>query len=85
MKISVDSSAGIDYCGHMASFGTMNDSYYQPADDRAWDTFVDYCDENNLTVEDEDFDAWVEDQQDRADDEAAERQMEDARERDWDL
>ena len=67
------------------NFGRMNDNYYDPTygDDGMWDRFIDYCDDNDLNVEDEDFDAWMEEQRDRAEDAAAERAMDYARERDW--
>jgi len=58
---------------------SMNDSYYQPADDRAWEAYCDQTDEPT----DEGFEAWMEEEQDRADDAAIER-AEAAREDRWD-
>ena len=40
-----------------------------------WDYFIDYCDENDLDPEEEDFDAWRDEQRDRAEDAAAERYL----------
>ncbi len=42
------------------SFGRMNDNYYQPSEDRLWDEFVDYCHDNDLSTDEEDFEAWRE-------------------------
>jgi hypothetical protein len=50
-----------------------NDWYYEPPDDRAWDAFVDYCDAEDLDPSEEDYVAWIEEQQDRAEDAAIER------------
>lgn len=38
-----------------------------------WDSFIDYCEAEGLDPEVEDFDAWREEQWDRAEDAAAER------------
>jgi len=61
----------------------MNDSYYEPVHDRAWDALVDYCDENDLNTDEEDFEAWVEDQREAAEEARAERIAE-ARKEGWD-
>ena len=47
-----------------------------------WDEWIDYCDENDLDPEVEDFYAWRDEQRDRADDAAAERYLDYLRERD---
>lgn len=49
------------------------------------DAFVDYCDENGLDPEVEDFYAWREEQIDRAEDAAAERAIDYMREREMDF
>lgn len=56
----------------------MNNSYYEPPEDRAWD---DYCDQTDEPT-DEGFEEWKEEQYDRSEDAAIER-AEAARE-DWD-
>lgn len=58
---------------------SMNDSYYQPPEDRAWEA---YCDETDEPTE-EGFEEWCEEQEDRAEDAAIER-AESAREDRWD-
>jgi len=60
-----------------------NDSYYQPEDDRAWEAFVNYCELLDLDPSEEDFDEWLEAEEDRAMDAAIER-AEQAREDAWD-
>jgi hypothetical protein len=54
----------------------MNDNYYQPREDRAWDHFVDWCDEEGLDPLEEDFEAWVEDMREAAEEAAAEARAE---------
>lgn len=46
-----------------------NDWYYEPPSDRAWEA---YCDETDEPT-DEGFEAWMEEQEDRAEDAAIER------------
>jgi len=61
----------------------MNDNYYQPADSTEWDRFVDYCDDNDLNPLEEDFETWVEEQREAAEEAHAERMADLAREREW--
>lgn len=68
----------------MMNFGAMNDRYYEPQHDGAWDAFVDYCESNGLDTDDVDFDQWVEDQMEARDESRAEAQMEARRDRDYD-
>jgi hypothetical protein len=49
-----------------------NDWYYEPPDDRAWDAFSDQW-EGEDEPTDGDFEEWLEEQQDRAEDAAIER------------
>lgn len=51
------------------NFGRMNDNYYQPADDRAWDAFYDQYDPDEHGEDmDAAFEVWMEEQEDRAED-----------------
>jgi hypothetical protein len=59
------------------------DSYYQPEDDRAWEAFVKHCELLDLDPDEEDFDEWMDAEEDRAMDAAIER-AEAAREDYWD-
>lgn len=68
----------------MTNFGAMNDSYYQPNYDPMWDHFVDYCEENDLDPSVEDYDSWVEERIEEAEERAAEMAYEAHREREWD-
>lgn len=68
----------------MMNFGAMNDRYYDPPFDPAWDVFVDYCESNGLDPDDEDFDQWVEDQREYAAEQRAEQRADYERERDYD-
>ena len=65
------------------NFGRMNDNYYTPADDSAWDYFLDYCEENDLDPEAEDFEQWKEDQREAAEERASEAAWDAYNERDW--
>lgn len=53
-----------------------SDFYYIPEDDSAWSRFQDFCDEEGLDATTEDFDAWVEEQEDRGYEARAEREWE---------
>lgn len=68
----------------MTNFGVINDNYYQPAEDTAWDYFVDWCEENGFDPEAEDFEQWKEDQREMAEEIAAERWADAQREDSWD-
>jgi hypothetical protein len=50
----------------------------------AWEQFLDYCADHDIEPEDLDFDDWCEEQWDAAQEAAAERAFEIAREREWD-
>lgn len=48
-----------------------------------WDEWIDYCDENGLDPEVEDFYAWRDEQREAAEEAAAERAREAYEERGW--
>jgi len=50
-----------------------SDFYYQPADDRAWEFFVDYCESEEIEPTEDAFEAWEEMMREQAEDAAIAR------------